>query len=1012
MTDQERILLHGKNATERIVGLHVDEAMTELEGHAMMRYYIRHKDDSVTSDTKKLTPFFFLSDMSFLSAFPEDLYNFYELEGDEYYKFIVFFTDWYVMWKAVAKVKERAFDMGLTETPKSYPNNIYMFKTAEEQFLAQHGMTMFKGMEFDETHRLRWDIETYSHRDGFPNPEEWENKIIIMTLSDNRGYSEVLYLDDCGISPADLRKHLPEGSDTVCTSFENEAQLLQYFVELIRDMDPDVIVGHNVFAFDFMYTLTRCRLTGVPFAVGRNGEEPDTYETSKRFAERDVAFLNVKIPGRHIIDTYFETMAYDVFARDLPGYGLKVVAQYFGFAAEDREYVEGDKISWHWDNDPLPLLKYAVDDTVECANIDNHLGGATFYLTQMLPMTYQRAGLSGTSTKIESLMVREYLRVLASMPTREKGKQEVGGYTDLFMTGVFPHIVYADVESLYPSIMLQYEIQPEGEWLELFPKLLRMLTKLRLDTKAKRNECKKGTEEYNKWDSMQSSYKVLINSFYGALGFYGFIFNDFSEADRVTVTGQDLLKTMVRIIREDGGDVVEVDTDGVLCMAPEYVFTKDDENDQRRAYDYCLEEVHLYHEEAGLDLEYDADLYFHNDGFNAPIDDETYVKSLTERMPEGIVIGFDGRAIRMISYKKKNYALQEYGKKEIKVKGGSLNSRLYEQFGRRFNRETLAFLMAQDVRAIAKNYRQYYEMITNRTWTVDDFMKKSTLKEAIESYVMKTKRGAGNGGRNKDAAYELALQRFKDSGMRPEPGDRIRHFIAGNEKKSNVKAFRDARFAETWEPWPEAGYENPDAVNWEVHENTNWYRDKRLKGFADKFKKFFTPEDFKLVFGTSPIDEIDFDQIKIVNKKVEREKVAVIFLGPDNIDDMFWVRRAVAGAKFLKTLDNQDNGMEIGTIITSERTGLDKLVKQWANEQGYALLTVDHDEGMGAQGIRVQATSMIKLAEGLDMKPAVIIVDDENAKDRRLQIAVVDASLMILNDKGKPIVPVHYSNTV
>ena len=41
------------------------------------------------------------------------------------------------------------------------------------------------------------------------------------------------------------------------------------------------------------------------------------------------------------------------------------------------------------------------------------------------------------------------------------------------------------------------------------------------------------------WEGMQGSFKVLINSFYGYLGYGGGLFNDYDAAERVTLVGSE-----------------------------------------------------------------------------------------------------------------------------------------------------------------------------------------------------------------------------------------------------------------------------------------------------------------------------------------------------------------------------------------------------------------------------------------------------------------------------------------
>ena len=114
-------------------------------------------------------------------------------------------------------------------------------------------------------------------------------------------------------------------------------------------------------------------------------------------------------------------------------------------------------------------MEYAIDDATETERLAAHLSGSTFYLTQMVPMPYGQGARTGPAAKIESLFVRGYLHARHSLPRADFGSQVVGGYTDVFVTGVVGPVVYADVESLYPSIMLNYDVQPQGDALGPVP---------------------------------------------------------------------------------------------------------------------------------------------------------------------------------------------------------------------------------------------------------------------------------------------------------------------------------------------------------------------------------------------------------------------------------------------------------------------------------------------------------------------------------------------------------------
>ncbi|MCS3676372.1 DNA polymerase elongation subunit (family B) [Salinibacter ruber] len=763
--------LFGKDPMPRLVDVHpmMDRPSDEP---ARVRVYQRSEDfASIHEQEDTFFPFFFLSDFSLLADRYRngDVHTATPLNGDNFYQYLLTFETWSDYWDALRQVEHRS------DSDQQAPDELYRVGSPAQQYLMQTGRSCLLGMTLDDLHRLQLDIEVYSEG-SFPNADRPDDKVIIVALSDNRGWDEVLHLRD-GIG---------------------EEQLLQELVYVLQERDPDVIEGHNIFEFDLAYLLDRCALHGVDFAIGRDGSVPRTYDSSMRFAERTVDYPAVDIVGRHVIDTYFQVMSFDVFSRDLPDYSLKTAARYFDLAPEERTYIEGTEIAKAWRTDRATLLEYALDDVIETKRLAGHLSGSTFYLAQMLPMTYGSSARRGPAGKIESLFVREYLRRRHALPRSEWGSQSMGGYTDIFITGVLGPIVYADVESLYPSIMLNYDVQPSGDTLDLFPQLLERLTDLRLETKEDMRNAE-DEEVRSELDARQSSYKVLINSFYGLLGFGLSAFNDFEEADRVARTGQQILRQLIDEIRARGGTVIEVDTDGVLFVPPEDVR-----------------------------------------GEQAEID---YTVNLTEAMPEGIRVGFDGRFKKMLSYKKKNYALLTYDD-ELKFKGSSLISRSNEPFGRDFVRKAIRRLLGHDVAGLHELYVDTRDKIVNSDWEgVERFARTETLKDTLEQYEADVEAGQ----RPRAATYELAKEKQSRTGKPVKKGDRITYYITGDD--ATVTAFKHCRRAEEWDP------EAPD-------ENTAYYL-KRLDEFASKFEPFFDEADFRLVFSPEDLFGFSADGIEI-----------------------------------------------------------------------------------------------------------------------------------------------------
>jgi DNA polymerase, archaea type len=761
-------LLYGHNSEEGIVAVH-----PTAEG--MMRLYVRDAKGVTTRD-EELFPFFYLSDPRLIEGFPQKFWL-KQAEGTLPLSHICVFPSWTDLWDAVRHLLDR---FNLTAKPRieSYTQLDVLHLVADPvvQFLQQTGRTLFKGMTFNDLHRLQLDIETYT--EGiyrFSKASRPGDRIILIALADNRGWRHVI----------DGRKL-------------DERRMLRELVKIINERDPDVIEGHNIIGFDLPYILTRCARHDVEMTIGRDGSVARTSESRGPGGEYPGEPV---IAGRHVVDTYHLVQSYDQSKRNMESYGLKYVARYFGFASPDRVYVEGNRISATWDSDPETLVRYALDDVLETGQISEHLSPTSFYLTQMLPASFGSVTRMGSAAKIEMLLSREYLREKHSLPRPSEGAQTTGGYTDIFITGVVGPIVHADVASLYPSIMISNSIAPAKDELGIFTTLLEELTAQRLAAKQSARAASDPLER-SRLDAMQSSLKILINSFYGYLGYGRALFNDYAQADAVTQTGQEILRGIIAAIREHGGSVIEVDTDGVFFIPPKA----------------CLSEE----------------------------DERSFVRTIALTLPARISLELDGRYRRMLSYRKKNYALLGYDDR-LTMKGSSLISRSIERFGRTFVRQAVERILNNDIDGLHRVYLSTANAIQAHEMSVSEFARVETLKDSIDSY----DREVGAGKRNKSAAYEVA----KQADRRMRPGDRIVYYITGTDP--GVRSFERCKPAADWDP------HFPD-------ENVAYYL-KRLDEFAQKFKDFFLPQDFARIFATDDLFPFSPEGIELLTTKASGE---------------------------------------------------------------------------------------------------------------------------------------------
>jgi len=348
----------------------------------------------------------------------------------------------------------------------------------------------------------------------------------------------------------------------------------------------------------------------------------------------------------------------------------------------------------------------------------------------------------GNGVKINNLLLREYLRRGESIPEpKESIGGYVGGFTELRRVGLIRDVLNVDIASLYPSIMLTSNVRPECDTGEVFNPMLREMTTRRLEAKKLARTAPTKAERVAA-DARQAAFKVFINSFYGFLNTNRLNFTDPMQAEFITTTGQRLVKALAAEIEAAGGSVIEIDTDGVYFTAP------GTETDAAR---------------------------------------DALLERLNKVLPDGINAELGGYYPAMLSLKVKNYALLgDDG--EVTLKGSGLKSRGLEPYLHAFIGDSVRAILQGRPEWIEARYYELKALLTARELPVFDVAKTDTLIESLEVYKGKVSGGgSGAGGRNRAAAYEIALR-----AKRPlRPGDQVSYYITGD--KQTVKAFEAAK---------------------------------------------------------------------------------------------------------------------------------------------------------------------------------------------------------------------------
>lgn len=686
------------SSEQRIVALEITK-----QGKAVL--FRRTPEDQIESFEREFRPYILLCDPLLLNG--SNLHFDVEpLTGRREFRALVSFD-------SPADFNEaKKFLRSVTGFSAGSPNAPYIAASdLVQQALIRSEIRLFAGMTFGDVRRMQIDIETLCEPGyDFSNAERPGDAVCIIGMCDSTGW-------ECALSIRNM----------------SEKDMLREFVRIVRERDPDIIEGHNLFRFDLPYLDARAKRWKVKLALGRDGSAPAKRASRFNIAERTVNYTRYDIFGRHIADTYHLALFYDAVRRDLDGYGLKTIARHFGVAAENRTYLDlgeedGTGMNEAWASDPERAIRYCLDDVRETRAIAAILAPASFYQTQIIPLSYQNCIIRGNATRIDAVFLAEYLKAGYSVPAPEPARPFAGALTKSFGEGVYRDVMHCDVRSLYPSILLAGKRSPSRDDLGVFLRFLDTLRAFRLKMKdAARTAPTRQEKDYA--SSLQSAFKILINSFYGYLGFPQGFLNDYDLAESVTARGREILTLMLDFLTEAGANPVEMDTDGIYFQAP-----------------------------AGESA-------------------QSLAAQLARRLPEGIGVDFDEQYTAMFAYKAKNYALlRENG--EIVLAGAALKSRGLEGFQRDYIRGTIHALLLNDPETFRKLDAETELALRNHLFPLSKLAKSETLSDSPDTYRRKMASGEGR----RSAAYELALK----SGKEYRAGDQVAFYLTGDKKNVTV----------------------------------------------------------------------------------------------------------------------------------------------------------------------------------------------------------------------------------
>lgn len=362
------------------------------------------------------------------------------------------------------------------------------------------GKKPLKVKSFENTKAMRDFIETYKEvtnfeifgtsnvvsqyiQERFPGKIEYDEKLISTFFYDIEtdsvgGYADVNTADKqitaisiksskldtyflLGLKGFDKTKTISgvDPEDIVFIEYDNEIDMLHKFISIWKQCDPDIISGWNVEFYDVQYVITRImRIIGEDVAkslspwgllkkvsVEKFGREQHTYH----------------IYGIAIIDYMdaFKKFGYKYGPQN--SYKLDNIAHVV-LGEKKLSYEEYGNLANLWVENPQLYLDYALKDTKLLQRLEDEAGLISLVITMAYSSGCNYSDTFGTVGIWETILYRRLMEISQVPPLRtspgDRSSELVGGYVKDPQLGMHEWLVSLDLNSLYPHIMLQYNM--------------------------------------------------------------------------------------------------------------------------------------------------------------------------------------------------------------------------------------------------------------------------------------------------------------------------------------------------------------------------------------------------------------------------------------------------------------------------------------------------------------------------------------------------------------------------
>lgn len=292
------------------------------------------------------------------------------------------------------------------------------------------------------------DIETMSD-DGFPDIKTANKEITAITLSNFKEYVV--------LTVKDYKPHMKNVRHVKC---QDERELLLRFIAEWRNFDPDIITGFNVEGFDIPYLVNRIlRVLGEDHAKQLSPWNIKPMEGE--FKRKDTVVQSYDIYGVAIMDYLHLYKKWSFTTQE--SYKLDHIAN-VELGVGKVDYSEYGSLHGLYEKNFQLYVEYNIRDTEIINQLEEKLG----FISMAIALAYDTKFNYGdvfTSTRMWDIIIHNYLieRHIVIPQYKYDGEpfEFVGGYVKDPINGSHDWVCSFDLNSLYPHLIMQYNISPE-----------------------------------------------------------------------------------------------------------------------------------------------------------------------------------------------------------------------------------------------------------------------------------------------------------------------------------------------------------------------------------------------------------------------------------------------------------------------------------------------------------------------------------------------------------------------